>query len=304
MIDRLRTLDLNLLKVFVAICEEGSVTGAAERLGLAQSSVSHALTRLRAALQDPLFERTTSGMEPTAYALSLIDPVAETLRALGRALEEGQSFDPATAQRRFTIITTDLGENSLLPRLLPYFARVAPGVSLSIKQRRRGDYREALQSGEADLALGQLPQNHADFLQQVLLRDRLVYATRRDAPLPHSPSRDDLFQVPHVIVPDAMIEVLVRRALGRHARRRKIVAETSHYLSVPPILLETNFVSVLPASLVQRWPDLRTVEPPFKIAPSEVRLFWHRLSDGDQGCKWLRATIMSLFRTSRAADLT
>ena len=61
----IRRIDLNLLIAFEAIYQEGSVTGASERLYLTQSALSHALARLRELCDDPLFERHGKAMVPT-----------------------------------------------------------------------------------------------------------------------------------------------------------------------------------------------------------------------------------------------
>src|SRR5687767_8093046 len=111
-----RKLDLNLLKVFEALLEERSVTAAGARLGLAQSSISHALRRLRAALGDPLFVKSTHGMHPTAYALKLAAPISQALGSLQAALEDSASFDPATSTRVFNLVMTDIVELMFLPR--------------------------------------------------------------------------------------------------------------------------------------------------------------------------------------------
>ena len=61
----LRSLDLNLLTVFEAIYEIGTVTGAGGRLALSKSATSHALSRLRGACGDDLFVRAGQGLAPT-----------------------------------------------------------------------------------------------------------------------------------------------------------------------------------------------------------------------------------------------
>ena len=64
-------VDLNLLKVFEALLEEGGAGRAAIRLGLTQSAISAALSRLRILYGDHLFERTGRGLRPTSRAEEL-----------------------------------------------------------------------------------------------------------------------------------------------------------------------------------------------------------------------------------------
>lgn len=66
---KLRRLDLGLLLVFQEIFRKRRAASAAERLGLTQPAISHALGRLRDVTGDPLFVRRPGGMLPTALAV-------------------------------------------------------------------------------------------------------------------------------------------------------------------------------------------------------------------------------------------
>ena len=78
-------LDGHALRLFLAVLEEGSVTAAAERLGVTQSAVSHNLTKLRRIMRDPLFTKSGRGIVATAHAQNL----AEQARFL---LDQMQAF--------------------------------------------------------------------------------------------------------------------------------------------------------------------------------------------------------------------
>src|ERR1700723_3639181 len=98
--------DLNLMKAFDALYAERHVTRAELRIGLTQSAMSGALTRLRELLDDELFVRTPSGMQPTPRADDLAGPVFDALRLIRGALQT-DGFDPTTADHAFTIAITD-----------------------------------------------------------------------------------------------------------------------------------------------------------------------------------------------------
>ena len=127
----LRSLDLNLLTVFEAICERGTVGGAADHLALSQSATSHALSRLREVCNDDLFVRTRQGLSPTPVAKEMYPAIKQALEALRASLAEANGFDPARSQRRFRVgIPHPLGPFYAL-NLRAAIAAVAPGIVLT-----------------------------------------------------------------------------------------------------------------------------------------------------------------------------
>src|SRR5262245_6194957 len=98
-------LDLNLLVAFDTLLEEKSVTRAADRLNLSQSAMSSALSRLRDYFGDELLVPVGRRMEPTALALSLEPSVRDILQRIRTTVQTRPTFDPATAQRRFRVMT-------------------------------------------------------------------------------------------------------------------------------------------------------------------------------------------------------
>ena len=123
--------DLSLLLVFEAVYAERQISRAAQRLGLAQPTVSNALGRLRRLTGDALFVRTGRGMEPTPHAERLAAPLREALAMLRGTLQARSQFDPAHDRRHFTLFLTDLGEAFFLPRLLARL-RDAPDQSFAV----------------------------------------------------------------------------------------------------------------------------------------------------------------------------
>jgi DNA-binding transcriptional LysR family regulator len=77
-------LDLEWLGVFVEVYKTQSVSRAAERLEIAQASASIALNKLRRHFGDPLFVRTSQGMEPTPRAASIYPEIHEALARIRR----------------------------------------------------------------------------------------------------------------------------------------------------------------------------------------------------------------------------
>lgn len=294
------SLDLNLLKIFLAIFEEGSVTAAGDRLGLAQSSISHSLRRLRSTFGDQLFVRTTTGMQPTPLAEHLRDPIATSLAQLQAAFEQSGQFDPLQSTRMFNLLITDVGEMMFLPRLKAWLEEIGSQVRLTILQLPRANYRDALEQGTADLAIGQLPQGHTDFLQQHLFDEDFACFVRTGHPLAGGITLEDFFKAEHLIVgPPAAAETHIRKALGARASRRRIGLQVRHYLAAPFILEQTDLIALLPRTVsayAQRMGSLVELPPPFEIPPIVMRQFWHERANLDSGCRWLRSEVAHLFQ--------
>jgi DNA-binding transcriptional LysR family regulator len=183
-----RKTDLNLLRVFDALMEDGNLTRAGYRLSLSQPAMSHALSKLRGLAGDPLFVRVPSGMKPTDHAVRIAPSVREGLRLLRSALEGEAAFDPHVGQRQFQLLLSDIGELVYLPRLMQHLGHAAPGVSLRVLNRPREAYVSAFIAGEADLAIGFLPGLSAGFYQQRLFSDDYVCLVRgRSSSDPQAP---------------------------------------------------------------------------------------------------------------------
>ena len=148
-----KTLDLNLLKVFDAVMEERSVLRASQKVALSQSAVSHSLARLREMLEDDLFVRTASGMQPTSRALAMAPLVRDALRFLETAVELPK-FDPANSTKQFTLAANDFTTMVLASPLLTILGREAPSVDLVIKPVTRIDLAEQIDLGRIDVAIG------------------------------------------------------------------------------------------------------------------------------------------------------
>jgi len=292
---KLNRLDLNLLKVFLALHEEGTVTAAGVRLGLSQSSVSNALMRLRQALDDPLFVRDAHGMTPTPLSLELLGPVGDALGQIQAALERSERFVPESATREFALLASDIAASAILPRLMAVLARLAPNVHIQVHNLQRHQYRAALEAGGIDIALGSLPRFRSDLLRQRLAVDTLYYVARRGHPIGERPSPEMLLRADHLAMREGIVESRITKALGRNAAARRVALRIDNYMIAPQILAESDLVSVLPASLVANHPGLKLHEVPFPVEPIEFVQFWHRRSHDDEGCKWLRSVISALF---------
>ena len=149
-------LDPELLKAFVAVADQRSFTRAASQLGRTQSAISMSLAKLRKYFDDPLFVRTSQGMEPTPRAVQIIRILGQAENLLLTAFDQSVLFCPQTSDRVFRIQSTDTAQVTLAPRLMCHLREAAPSVRIDL-QKIGPDTPKLLESGDLDLAIGFLP---------------------------------------------------------------------------------------------------------------------------------------------------
>jgi DNA-binding transcriptional LysR family regulator len=150
----IRRIDVSLLLILRELARERRTTVVANRLGLSQSAVSHALARLRDVLKDPLFVRRSNGLEPTARCLEYL-PKVESLLGLARELVDGNAaFDPATTTRTFTLAGHDVVLARIMTPLIARVRREAPRARIGFRSAAGAKALEHLERREADIAFG------------------------------------------------------------------------------------------------------------------------------------------------------
>lgn len=283
-----RDLDLNLLHVFSAVHAARSVSRAAEALKLSQPAVSHALTRLRLALRDPLFVRAPGGVKPTPRADALARQVEAALRTLDQALAESEHFDAARSQRRFVVHMSDIGADEFLPLLMADIGRRAPGVRVEAQQLVPEAIGPALEDGRLDLAFGYLP-GLAGTERLGLLQERYVVLLRRGHPLAAGlRDRAGLERLDFVLVASHSEPARALHLLGLQGRIRLTLP---HFTVVPPILAATELAAIVPLRPALRFAQrhaLQVVEADIGLPPFEVSLHWSWRQTHDPGHRWLR----------------
>jgi DNA-binding transcriptional LysR family regulator len=293
--------DLKLLQLFDLLYDTRSVTRVAEQLGQSQPTISIWLARLREHLHDPLFIRTPGGMAPTPQADALIGPCREILESLRRFAAWEIAFDPAKAQRRFRICMTDASHVTLLPRLLAHVRAQAPGVRLEAA-RIDGNTERALESGEADLAIGYVPWLSGGIYQQQLYEQDWVCLVNRHHPRIRKRLSVKSYQIEgHVAITAGTGTALLEQALARARIERQIVLELPGFLGLGAIVQTTDLITTLPRHIgetLAQASDLAVLQCPIPVEGFAVKQHWHARYHHEAGNRWLRSVVARLFGMS------
>ena len=306
----LRALNLNLVPVLQTLLRERSVSRAAKTLNLTQPSVSTALARLREILDDPILIQNGRRMELTPRAKELIKPVEAACAAL-QSIWEPLAFNPGTAERIFTITTSDYGAVLIGPQIISNLAQQAPFVSVNFLNYCE-EVALKLKSGDIDflmlprsvinrLANFDLQITHLFFEEfvNVVGAKHALASQRRPTEAQIKACRQIVFSsihVPHDIMSNAPVGAV--RGDFKSGREEGLIVARVEQMGVLPILAAlTDCVTVIPrrlAELLQPFLPLRIIGRPLPAV--DICLAWNPVHDSDLAHRWLRNMIKDLFQ--------
>ena len=292
-------LDARLLRLLVAVVDTGSITGAALRLGVTQSAVSHLLDKLRGITGDALFTKSGRGIVATARALTLAERARELLGDLER-FAQSEDFEPARWQSTFTIAANDFQRDALLPALMQRLREQAPGVSLRVIASDVPT-PELLRQQQCQLIISPRPPEGTDIVQKRLFADRyrVFYdPTVRDAPR----SRKDYLAAEHVTVLYAPQRPLdLDQHLQAQGIERRFRVMVPGFAGLPSFVRGTDLLTTVPGLLrTHLLRGLADAEVPVPCPSLPMYMIWHLRHQHDAAHRWLRALLDDIARPLQA----
>jgi LysR family transcriptional regulator, mexEF-oprN operon transcriptional activator len=277
-------VDLNLLKIFEALFEEGGASRAAIRLDMTQSAVSAALKRLRVLYDDRLFTPTGRGLAPTARARELKPVVTEALDRVRQSLAIASPHPASFNGRAVAIGLSDDFELALGQPIIAQVARHAPGLRVIFRQTYSQIVSDSLASQDIDLAIAAGGFGARGLSHQSLGQGD--YACLVDAAtLPRAGNREgnsallleDFVARGHILVSSGGVVGIVDEALAAQGLKRTVIASTTHFAALPHLLKGTQAVATIPrhaASAIAALTGLRLVECPLALPGYPIELGW------------------------------
>lgn len=283
-------LDGRLLKLLVAVVEAGSITGAAQRLGVTQSAVSHLLDKLRAITGDPLFVKSGRGIVATARAEDLALQARELLSSMERFTLSGE-FDPARWRTTFTVAANDFQRDVLLPPLMARLRAQAPGVALRIIPSDIPSL-DMLRQEHCQLVISPRPPEGSDVLQKRLFEGeyRVFYdPSQREAPQ----SKAAYLAAEHITVvyePRRALDLdqwLAARGVLRHFQ-----VMVPGFAGLPAFIRGSALLATAPGLLqLQLLRGLASAKVPLPCPKMPMYMIWHLRHQHDPAHRWLRGEL-------------
>ncbi|AST85119.1 LysR family transcriptional regulator [Ralstonia pseudosolanacearum] len=295
----LRRVDLNLLLLFEVLMLEGSVSNTADQLGRTQSAVSHALARLREQLGDPLLVKVGGRMQPSPYALELMQEIRPILRSIERVLSPREAFDPAASTRRFRLAVPDMGTH-LFPHLMQRVHQEAPGVQVEWEIPKANTLLDVAE-GLVDLALLPDAYKRPDGVAcGATWQLQWACFLREGHPALTDWGSAQWCAWPHIVVSTGNhMHSPVVSAAAAAGLERKTGLLVPTFGAVAPLLARTNMIATLPvivlADAVQQF-GLQTRPTPFEMPAMPHVVVWSARLTNDPAGVWMRRLFFEVLR--------
>ncbi|MDJ0953295.1 MAG: LysR substrate-binding domain-containing protein [Acidimicrobiia bacterium] len=295
---QLREVDLNLLVVLDVLLEERSVTGAAERLDLTPSAVSHALKRLRELFDDELLLRDGRRMRPTVRAEGLAETLPRVLQQVARTIATPEPFEPTTSTRTFRLAAPDFIA-SLVPALLQDVRNAAPGIRVELAPYSATAVRE-LAEGRYDALIAPDGIRDEDLRGQPLGTWPWAVYGREGHPAFADWSAEAWSDYPHLRVHTSGVRG--RSPIDRRASqlgiRRVVGAMVPTFSMAAPILAQTDLLLTVPSVAIGNTAiafHLDHREIPFDLPPMGLSLFRSAAEGDEPGVRWFLERVATAF---------
>ena len=298
---KISTFDLNLFVIMNAIYTQGSLTKAADVVGITQPAVSNALSRLRTKFNDDLFLRTGTGMIPTQKTENMIADIQNALMLMQQSVDEPDEFDPLLSSRNFKISLADVSEGRVLPYLMQEIDNNAPNVSVGSFHYSRRDQVHALATNQLDFVVDPVIPRSNEIKSCKVFEDYFVVAHRKDHPL--TQIKD--ITINHLLA-QKHLNVSQRRKgphmvdieLAKLGLERDIALRAQHFLIAPEVVKTTDVVLFCTHSFAIRH-ELDFVKIPIELPTMEYFLFWHVSDDMDGAHIWMRNLLIEAYKNAR-----
>jgi DNA-binding transcriptional LysR family regulator len=281
------------LVIFDALMAEKGIAGAARKVGITPSAMSHALRRLRQTFSDELLERTGRGMVPTQRAIEFWASVRAALQQVQHAVDQQLDFDPQTSERTFTVRISDYLVQCAVPRLCARVRAEAPSTTL-IVDYLPGDGPGSDNPGDIQIRVC-ADDWGPEYRQQRLLLNHFVVAMRPDHPAAGREMTLDLYlSLPHLTA-SSVGQRMIDDRLAREGLSRRVALTVPSLGAVISTLEHSDLCALLPEQWLKLYcapGRLATAAPPIAGTEFTLDMIWRRQDESDAGHRWLRQLIV------------
>ena len=241
------------LRAVVALSQTKSFGQAALLVHLSQSALSALIARVEAQIGARLFERTTRAVELTDAGHVFIAHAQEILRDTQRALRAVTDTVQLKAGSVAVAALPSLAA-SLLPKVFAEFARIHPGVRLSLLDTLSGPAFDLVRDGKVDFALTAADPKQEDLAYEQLMEDQFLIICPDDHPLSRQAGPipiETTLDYPHVSMPSsASVRQYIDADLLSKGLYFAPVFEVDHIATIGALVSAGLGISALPETAI------------------------------------------------------
>ena len=299
----INTKDLNLLSVFEVIWLEKNISRAADKLCLSQPAISHSLKRLREQFDDPLFVRSSKGVTPTDFAISIAPSILKVMSETRRIYSVSEVFSPYETERDLHIAIGDHFALTLYHLFLKKLSLEAPKVRISAKPVTEFFPIEDLENGKTDIAItgfyASAPSKSGFHKKKVLEEDFFCLGRRKHPLINKKLTANAYLKAEHLYIsPIGDFKGFIDIDLAKSKKKRDVKATLPSFAEAGPVLANSDLLLTAPkgicTSLAVTY-GLEAHKLPFKIRTYRACLHWHDRTQTDPFQQWVRSTLFQLF---------
>lgn len=290
------SLDGKSLRVFLTIMEVGTITGAADKLGITQSAVSHTVEKLREIVGDPLFIRSGRTISPTSYAFDMADRVEKILGEM-KELVQTSSFSPEESEVDLVVAANDFQSSLLMPRFYAQVKSKLKRFTLRVVAPQVPTL-ELLREKKCDLAIVGFRPDAADIMQKplftmetVVFYDPAVRGAPRDL--------TDYLESRHIGLSFLKnFKGGIDDILHKSGQSRRVEIAVPNFSSVASFLRGTAMLATLPPQMqLTEMRDFAYAPLPFEFSAGKMHMIWHQSYQEDSQHKWLRNKMVEVVKS-------
>lgn len=272
---------------------------------VSQSAMSHTLARLRDTFNDPLFIRTSKGLEPTPRALSFQPKLTTILDEISSLLKP-ESFDPKNIDTRFRLQAHSF---IVAGYLTPFFNQIhqfAPNLIFETHAITEFSYQQ-LNKGEVDLIISAGHQAPSNLMQRRIVEEDRVCLVDKNHPAIKDWGIDNFLKYPHIknTLLDGKQDPLSYELGKLSLPSRKISFYADDMLTHAVVLKDSELIATLPRSLAENGSKEYghvILDCPFDLPRITVKAIWHQRSQNEQMHRWLREQLVLISSQQASND--
>ncbi|WP_164854980.1 LysR family transcriptional regulator [Peribacillus frigoritolerans] len=277
-------MDFRHLQYVITVAEERSFSKAAQRLFIAQPSLSQFIKKVESDLQVQIFDRSKTPILLTKEGKLFVERSKTILRMYEETKIELHKLSRGTINK-VTIGAPLIMSNLLLPDLLNDYKMIDPPVKIIPVESSSQELEELMEKGKIDFSIITVPTNHNKFHYEPIVSEQFIYALPKNHPLVDNDveslyisegiSSNKLNDFPLLLTKNGGVRSILNHYFEKNDINPNIVFESKNLDTILSLVNAGLGISIVPKMFMERefkWKSLDIKYAFFEDHPPEITL--------------------------------